>query len=155
MTTGFEVAIQVFGGRIVLRIFGVQESSQTQTFSNKASILCPQGCVLQKIATDLFIWVLESPISHSMCIVKSLLGFQVLNGCTCTDFQGPCTDHFRQKSIIKGCYWRLLRSKRWNKGINAFLWVCRRPQGHGHNYWIWSRNSGLWRPDCTPLLTGS
>ena len=39
--TGFEVAIQVFGGRIVLRIFGVQKSSQTQTFSNKASFLCP------------------------------------------------------------------------------------------------------------------
>ena len=35
--TGFEVAIQVFDGRIVLRIFGVQKSSQTQTFSNKAS----------------------------------------------------------------------------------------------------------------------
>ena len=44
--TGFEVVIQVFDGRIVLRIFGVQKSSQTQTFSNKASFLCPQGCDL-------------------------------------------------------------------------------------------------------------
>ena len=44
--TGFEVAIQVFDGRILLRIYGVQKSSQTQTFSNKASFLCPQGCVL-------------------------------------------------------------------------------------------------------------
>ena len=44
--TGFEVVIQVFDIRIVLRIFGVQKSSQTQTFSNKASFLCPQGCVL-------------------------------------------------------------------------------------------------------------
>ena len=53
--TGFEVAIQVFDGRIVLRIFGVQKSSQTQTFSNKASFLCPQGCVLFNNATYLFI----------------------------------------------------------------------------------------------------
>ena len=54
--TGFEVVIQVFDGRIVLRIFGVQKSSQTQTFSNKASFLCPQGCVLLKNAPELFIW---------------------------------------------------------------------------------------------------
>ena len=37
ITTGFEVAIQVFDGRIVLRIFEVQKSSHTQTFSNKDS----------------------------------------------------------------------------------------------------------------------
>ena len=55
IVSGFEVAIQVFDGRILLRIFGVQKSSQTQTFSNKASILCPQGWVLPKNATDLFI----------------------------------------------------------------------------------------------------
>ena len=53
--TGFEVAIQVFDGRIVLRFLRVQKSSQTQTFSNKASFLCPQGCVLLKNATELFI----------------------------------------------------------------------------------------------------
>ena len=47
--TGFEVVIQVFDGRIVLRIFRVQKCSQTQTFSNKASFLCPQGCVLLKM----------------------------------------------------------------------------------------------------------
>ena len=48
--TGFEVAIQVFDIRIVLRIFGVQ----TQTLSNKASFLCPQGCVLLPNASNLY-----------------------------------------------------------------------------------------------------
>ena len=64
--TGFEVAIQVFDGRIVLRIFGVQKSSQTQTFSNKASFLCPQECVLLKNATKVFIYDQESPMCHSI-----------------------------------------------------------------------------------------
>ena len=36
-TTEFEVIIQVFDGRIVLRILWVQKSSQSQTFSIKAS----------------------------------------------------------------------------------------------------------------------
>ena len=61
MNTGFEVAIQVFNGRIVLRIFGVQKSSQTQTFSNKLSFLCLQGCVLLENATELFIWDQTKP----------------------------------------------------------------------------------------------
>ena len=73
--TGFEVAIQVFNGRIVLRIFGVQKSSQTQTFSNKASFLCPQGCVLLKNAPEVFIWDQGSPMRHSILIAKSVLGY--------------------------------------------------------------------------------
>ena len=73
--TGFEVAIQVFDGRIVLRIFGVKKSSQTQTFSNKASFLYPQGCILLKNAPELFIWDQQSPMRHSIWMAKSVLGY--------------------------------------------------------------------------------
>ena len=52
---GFEEAIEVFDRRIVRSILRVQKSSQTQTFSNKASFLCPQGCNPSINATDLFI----------------------------------------------------------------------------------------------------
>ena len=65
ITTGFGVAIQVFDGRIVLRIFGVQKSSQTQTFSNKALFLCPKECVFfLKNALELFICDQGSPMDH-------------------------------------------------------------------------------------------
>ena len=67
IVTGFEVVIQVFDGRIVLRNYGVHKSSQTQTFSNKASFLCPQECVLLKNALEVFIWDQESPMRHSIC----------------------------------------------------------------------------------------
>ena len=64
--TGFEVTIQVFDGRIVLRFLRVQKLCQTQSFSNKASILCPQGCDLLKYATEPFIWDHGSPMRHSI-----------------------------------------------------------------------------------------
>ena len=66
IVSGFEVAIKVFDGRIVLRFLRDQKSSQTQTFSNKASFLCLQWCVLLKYATELFIWDPGSPMSHSI-----------------------------------------------------------------------------------------
>ena len=75
IVSGFEVAIQVFDGRIVLRIIGVQKSSQTQTFSNKASFLCPQGCVLLKNAPEVFIWDQGSSMRHSIYHIKSVLGY--------------------------------------------------------------------------------
>ena len=75
IVTGFEVAIQVFDGRIVLRIFGVQKSSQTQTFPNKASFLYPQGCVLLKNALELFTWDQGSSMRHSIYHIKSVLGY--------------------------------------------------------------------------------
>ena len=73
--TGFDVALQVFDGRIVRSIIRGQKSRQTQTFSNKASFLCPQGCTLLKNATDLFVRDLGSPRGHSIYHIKSLLGY--------------------------------------------------------------------------------
>ena len=44
-------------------------------------------------------------------------------------FFWPYFGTFSIKSTTKGSQRRLLRSKHWNKDMNAFLWVCRRPQG--------------------------
>ena len=121
ITTGFEVAIQVFDGRIVLRIFGVQKSSQTQTFSNKASILCPQGWVLWNITINLYIRDLESQMGHSVCEAKSVLGYSGPEWLYPHGFSRPLNGLFFDKNLpIKGCYRRLLRSKHWNKNMNSF-----------------------------------
>ena len=97
--TGFEVAIQVFDGRIVLRIFGVQKSSQTQTFSNKASFLCPQGCVLLKNAPELFIWDQGSSMRHSIYHIKSVLGYSGPEWLYLHGFSRPLNGPFFDKNL--------------------------------------------------------
>ena len=115
ITTGFEVAFQVFHGRIVLRILRVQKSSQTQTFSNKASYLCPQGCVLLENNTDLFISDLESPMGHSICIAKSLLGYSGPGWLYLHRFSIPRTNYFSiliyNQAFYRGLYDRSTETK--------------------------------------------
>ena len=99
ITTGFEVAIQVFDGRIVLHILRVQKSSQTQTFYSKASFVCPQGCDLLKNAPELFIWDHGSSIRHSIRIAKSVLGYSDPEWLYLHGFSRPLNGPFFDKKI--------------------------------------------------------
>ena len=105
--TGFEVALQVFDGRIVRSIIRGQKSRQTQTFSNKASFLCPQGYTFLKNATDLFVRDLGSLKSHSIYHIKSLLGYLGTKWLYLHGFSRPLNGPFfdknlQSKAVIEG-----------------------------------------------------